>query len=130
MLLGKPTTLGLCWGTWCIALPRTVKNHCDISCTGGGGGGQEGASGQPRACGGSSFTEILDISTNFNSTIFFTTFYDRNVAGLNGPLASRELAPKLGGLGGEASDAAAVSMSSPNVEGVKMGSLVTGLLTG
>ena len=79
------------------------------------------------ACGGSSFTEILDISTNFNSTIFFTAFYDRNAAGLNGPLASRELAPKLGGLGG---DAAAVSMSSPNVEGVKIGSLVTGLLTG
>ena len=100
--------------------------HCDISCT----GGRAGAGGRPGACGGSSFTEISDISTNSSSRIFLTTFCGRDAAGLNGPLASRELVLELEGSGGEAADAAAASMSSPDAEGVIIGSLVTGLLIG
>ena len=66
---------------------------------------------------------------NSRSKIFFTTFCGRDAARLNGPPVSSELVPKLGGLSGEAADAAVTSMSSPDVEGVKIGSRVAGLLT-
>ena len=69
----------------------------------------------------------MDISTNSRSRIFFTTFCGRDAAGLNGLLARRGLGVKLVGLGYEAADAAAANMSSPDVGGVIMGSLVIGL---
>ena len=90
------------------------------------GGGWAGASGRPGARGGSSIIDISAISTNSNSSIFFTTFGSSEVAGLKGPVA--EIAGSWSGklrvcYGGDAWATADASRSSPDDEGVKMGSL-------
>ena len=72
--------------------------------------------------------ETLDDSTNSKSRIFFTTLGGRVAVGLNGHAASSEFPVGAsiagsGSLGGVAAEAAVVSSSSPDVDGVKMGGL-------
>jgi hypothetical protein len=77
------------------------------------------------ACCSSSEIEISDISTKSKSRIFFINFGGREAAGLYGPVAEMAGMPGVSVGGSEwglAADAAAASRSSPDEEGVKMGS--------
>ena len=70
--------------------------------------------------------EISDFFVNSKSKIFFTTLGGRVVVGLKGPAASSELGAHItdsGDWGGVAAEAVVVSSSSPDADGVKMGSL-------